>query len=423
MLDGSDYRHFGYLSENEFKYLTENETDSRNPAKIERAIGTKAAALDEYLEYFAAEIALLEAHGYLDREISWEQLENLRPDVDQYTLPNIYRETVPGLQHHLEFGYYFGYLARQLNRGTTAEQQHHVTTSDQHESRIVLGFLLGLYERLSSVWYPPTVSDDTPLSDEDLVFTTELQATFEEMAEHIGRITGMAEAFAESLEANVYTKGHITSCIRQAEAAGLTPTIPLTTVLNESLSSIPDGYQSHVSPMKSWMNEQLHRIHDQTDIRRYERFAEYITADIDQIRSRNVGNLEAIMMLNTIETAETTRTVNWIRQNLPGGTDQQKEQNIREIKNDFLAKKEDWERKLITESDGKYKLSSYGELIWALLDSEDDVADVLHADVLQRWDTISAEQSKYEPLITDAIAAVDIHRDDHIPVLDLDAYP
>ena len=421
MLDGRDYRHFGYLSENELIYLAENETDSRNPAKIERAIGTKAAALDEYLEYVAAEIALLEAEGYLERELSWEQLERLRPNADQYTPPNIYRETVPGFQQHLEFGYYFGYVARRLYRRAIPDQDESIVTPGE-ESHVVLGFLLGLYERLSSVWNPPTVSDDTPLSDEDLVFTTELQATFEEMAEHIGRVTAIAEAFDDSLEANVYTKGHIISCIRQAEAAGLTPTVPLTTVLDESLSAIPDRYQSRFSPMKSWMNEQLHRIHDQTEIRRYERFAEYITADIDQIRSRSIGNLEATMMLNTIGDAGMARSIDWIRQNLPGGEDQQKEQNIREIKNDFLAEKDGWERALITDVDGTYKLSSYGELVWTVLNGDDDVADVLHADVLQRWDTISAAQSKYEPLISEAIAEVDIDRDDHIPVLDLDAH-
>ncbi|WP_418284164.1 hypothetical protein [Halorubrum sp. DTA46] len=421
MLDGRDYRHFGYLSQNELIYLTENKTDSRNPAKIERAIGTKAAALDEYLEYVAAEITLLEAEGYLDRELSWEQLETLRPNVDQYTLPNIYRETAPGFQYQLEFGYYFGYVARQLYRGTTPDQHDSVVVLGQ-ESRVVLGFLLGLYERLASVWNPPNGNDNTPLSDEDLVFTTELQATFEEMAEHIDRIAAMADAFDDSLEANVYTKGHIISCIRQAEAAGLTPTVPLTTVLDESLSSISDRYRSQSSPIQSWLDEQLHRIQDQTEIRQYERFTEYITADIDQIKSRSIGNLEATMMLNTIGDAGMARSIDWIRQNLPGGEDQQKEQNIREIKNDFLAEKDGWERALIMEIDGAYKLSSYGELVWTVLNGDDDVADVLHADVLHRWDTISAAQSKYEPLIREAIAGVDIDRDDHIPVLDLDAH-
>jgi len=172
--------------------------------------------------------------------------------------------------------------------------------------------------------------------------------------------------------------------------------------------------------MNSWMDEQLHRIYDQTEIRLYERFVDYITADIDQIRSRSVGNLEARMMLNTIGSAEMPRNINWIRDGLPGGKAKQKEQNVREIKNDFLADKEGWERALITENDGNYKLSPYGELIWTLLDSDDDVADVLHAAALQRWDTISAEESKYTPLITDAIAAIDLHRDDNVPVLDID---
>jgi len=413
MLDGSDYRYFGYLSENEFKYITEGETDSRNPAKIERAIATKAADLTEYLEYVAAEIALLESEDYLDREINWEQLGTLRPNADQYTPPNVYQETTPGFQQHLEFGYYFGYLARQLYQETTV---------DHDESRVVLGFLLGVYPQLASVWNRPTFSDNAPVSDEDLVFTTELQATFAEIADHIERVTHMVESFDQALETTVYKKGLIFTCIRHAEATGLTPSVPLTTELNESVLSMPNDYRPAFSPMNSWMDEQLHRIHDQTDIKQYERFADYITADIDQIKSRGVGNLEARMMLNTIGSAEMPRSIGWIMRNLPGGKAKQKEQNIREIKNDFLADKEGWERALIAENDGNYKLSAYGKLIWALLDSNDDVADVLHAEVLDRWDTITAEKSKYQPLITDAIAMIDIREDDDIPVLDIDGH-
>lgn len=413
MLDGSDYRYFGYLSENEFKYITEGVTDSRNPAKIERAIATKAADLTEYLEYVAAEIALLESEDYLDREINWEQLGTLRPNADQYTPPNVYQETTPGFQQHLEFGYYFGYLARQLYRETTV---------DHDESRVVLGFLLGVYPQLASVWNRPTFSDNAPVSDDDLVFTTELQATFEEIADHIERVTHMVESFDHALETTVYKKGLFITCIRHAEAAGLTPSVPLTTELNESVLSRPNDYRPELSPMNSWIDEQLHRIYDQTEIRLYERFAGYITADIDQIRSRSVGNLEARMMLNTIGSAEMPRNINWIRDGLPGGKAKQKEQNVREIKNDFLADKEGWERALITENNGNYKLSPYGELIWTLLDSGDDVADVLHAAALQRWDTISAEEPKYTPLITDAIAMIDLHRDDNVEVLDIDGH-
>jgi len=394
-----------YLSEMELKHLQGKDTGARGKGSMDNHVNNKVSDLGDHLESLATEIAFMKSQGFINDDI-WSELSEATPRHDTYTPPNVYHHTKDDFDKHIQFGYFFGYLAHLLNKSVD---------SDQQNPSVAIGFLCGLFETYGPVDEFEIESTEHQDLIEDYKTTIhEMQVSSEETIELttlISRSESKLESFAET---TTFDKDLYSQIIRYVSSRTIATTQSFVEALHQSLP------QSTEEELSEQLSEITYVLKKTTELKPADRLAELIIEDVDKIESKSWRALDVKPVFETVASAKDRLSTDTIRDEIPHSTRGRNHQNVGRIINQLSEKKGWFDRRLITEDHNEYELSAYGKLVWKCMSSAHNPAEITHAYALQQWEHVSPDQDVYEPLVDTVLCKVEIPIRRQIDVIDLD---
>lgn len=288
---------YTYLSENELRFLLEGETDSRPAGTLSAKIDAKVEDLDEYLATVTNEIALLHAEGYLDRNLSLEDIASYSIGAEDF-LPLRHVSSTDDTDHtnlgyqldtdHIDLGYRLGHLTRTLYEGTTPT----------NSPRLVLfGFAVALLA-------------DHPTEDMHESAETDFEANrphrdIENYTRHTSDIVELGDSYADLIEAmsspDVYfSVDPLKKTIYNELSARTVPTKPLRRAVIEHIDSHDVDISALLDPDEREFNHLFYELNHDRNLETYDAFAALVADDIQRISETTPGTLETRYVLQTV---------------------------------------------------------------------------------------------------------------------------
>lgn len=405
---------YTYLSENELRFLVEGETDSRPAGTLRAEIDAKVEDLDEYLANLIQEVALLHAEGYLDRNLTLEDISSLQVH-NEYVLP-LRHQIISDDSDHVRFGYLLGHLTRTLYEDTTP------TDSPQ---MVLFGFAVALLAD------HPT---EDMYQDKGTDFEVNVPLYY---IENYNRnkldIIGLGDKYADLIDDISFprVKFHVDQYKKAIYDGINVSTVPTQPIQNAFQEYMRDSSFSHskIADKKALITHYTFRnfIYN-TDMETYDAFAALVEDDIQRINETTPGTLKTRYVFQTIAESDDPQLniLQELKHRFPKASGK-KRQNVARVRNNLLGKK-GWKRQFITEGEDRYYLSPYGEFVSTIMFGDDSAHAVCHAYLFDQWEHVTASQADIEPILSEAIETVDIPMPDDdddddnedVKVIDLD---
>jgi len=391
---------YTYLSENELRFLVEGETDSRPAGTLRADIDSKVEDLDEYLANLIQEVALLHAEGYLDRNLTWEDISSYDLDNDHLISPICYH----GKDDHIYFGYQMGHLARTLYEGTAPTDSSKMALFGFAAAFLTDHPIEKMYEAADTQSVEPLphyyIMCSAPDTQWDSDYSTQ-------------DVVRLGDSYADLIEETSsrrvdYNVLWFDKVARNRIKGSTVPTKPLQKALIEHFHDNDLNLPTLLDQNGHEAGFQFARFKDSKDLETYDAFAALVEDDIQRINETSPGTLEMRYVLQTIADSDDPNlsVLQELKRRFPKASGK-KQQNVARVRNNLLGKK-GWKRQFITEGEDRYHLSPYGKFVSTIMFSDDSAHAVCHAHIFDQWEHVTANQDEIEPSLTEAFETVDI---------------